>query len=291
MLRSVTVLALWTGCTSETTSSVQSSTSTAIDPTVAIPLHEWPKPRLEVLQQGIAPHETLHVPLNAVVPSARVVWDSTFSTTATRGAVTTTPSRVRQSRTLAIALTPGSPATFDFVVTAAQDRGTGGTPIDPAVATALEGRQGRWTADAHCQILSAGIDDSNAGPAAPHLPGLLRTAAEYCPILPEAPLGIGAVWRTTEARADGRTTETEWVLSYRDEQQVALTFQTRSPDPSHTMLAEGRVGLDRHHPTPVRFDAKGRTTRTRPDPERPGKTLDWTTVWEMHAERTIAPSP
>jgi hypothetical protein len=105
--------------------------------------------------------------------------------------------------------------------------------------------------------------------------------------LPEAPVGVGARWTTTERTTDGTDRVTEWVLTRVDDDRAAMTFQTSdSPD----ALAEGRVGLDRTHIIPLRFDASGRSVRKRPDPSAPQRTIRWTTTWEMHAERKAVPT-
>jgi|GEM_PF-4930390 len=273
-LRATACLVLWSGCEAAPTTPA------------ALPTDPWPAPELTLTSTGSEPFEVVRIPVGAA-PEASVAWSSTFTTTATRGSVTTHPMVIQQDRTLAITTAPGTgDATFDFTVVDAKDSAQGGAPVDPAVATAMVGRAGRWTATDRCVVQTAGVDTSNAGAAEPHLPGLLRSAVELCPVLPEEPLGIGARWTTRETRSGGRTVETAWVLAYRDDHQVALTFQTH--DPTDGSMAEGRVALDRHHPVPMRFDASGRSSRTRPDPERPSGTLVWTTQWEMHATRTVA---
>lgn len=286
-LRSLSALLLAASCASD----APEPDATSPDPppvvTPSLSLEPWPAPELTVVSTGGEPREVLVVPIDQPAPEATVAWQSTFRTTATRGSVTTDPVVIHQDRTFRVATTAGRPATFDFTVTAAEDRASSGPPVDPSVPAALRGRSGRWTADAHCRVTAGAIDRSEAGPAEPHLTGLLRTAVELCPVLPTEALGIGARWTTHETRPDGRVIDTEWVLVHRDDQQVAITFQTRSPDQAAQMLADGRVAIDRHHPVPVRFDATGRSTRARPDPDRPGSTLEWATEWEMHAVRTL----
>ena len=129
-------------------------------------------------------------------------WETAFETTAKRGVTTTDPSTIRQKRLLRIVPIAGTPtATLDFTVLEATERARGGPTPNAALEPELVGRQGRWQTTERCQITRAGIDLSNAKAARPHLPGLLRTAAESCPLLPDAAVGVGARWTTAETTA------------------------------------------------------------------------------------------
>lgn len=253
-----------------------------------IELEDWTSPTLELVDPGSEPRAALRVPVATPGPSVLVQWETAFETTAKRGVTTTAPSTIRQKRLLRIAPTAGTPAaTVDFTVLEATERARGGPPPDDTLEQELVGRQGRWQATERCQITRAGIDKSNAKAATPHLPGLLRTAAESCPLLPEEAVGVGARWTTKETTTSGESRTTEWVLTTLSDDQAAVTFQSREGSDT---LAEGRVGLDRRHLIPTRFDATGRTVRTRPDPSSPERSIQWTTTWEMHAERKADPA-
>jgi hypothetical protein len=262
--------------------------SSSEPPSPRFTLAPWTGPSVKLVSAGTPPLEPVRIPLDAASTPASVTWSTAFDTVAKRGLTTSSPSTVRQHRSFDIRSTPG-PATvaYDFTVTEARDEQSGGATDAVSVTEYLVGRTGGWVADARCQVQQAGIDTEQAGPVLPQLPGLLRTAVEYCPVLPEEPIGIGARWTLTETTTDGRPRVTEWMLVHRDAQQLALTFQALDATGSTDTLAEGRVGLDRHHPVPIRFDANGRSVRSRPDPTDPSTTIEWTTTWEMHAERTL----
>ena len=250
-------------------------------------LAAWPTPTLTLGDPGTPPLEPIRVPVGATPSTVQVRWSHQFDTTATRGTTTSAPVSVRQSRTFG--LTRPTPGTIAFEVVEAEDASEGGPPVDPAVALGLVGRQGAWKTDERCIVAGAGIDETDPGAAAPHLAGVLKAIVDLCPPLPEAPVGPGARWHTTEPGPAGATLTTEWRLVHRDARQVALTFETRSDAEAAPLLAEGRVALDRDHPVPLRVDARGRTTRVRP--EAPGSTtpVTWTTTFELHAERFDQP--
>ncbi len=278
----------WTACGSEPAATGPATDVVSNGPPASLVLEEWTIPTLEMVDPGAEPRVQLRVPIAEPSPAVLVRWQNSFETVAKRGLSTTAPSVVRQKRSLLVTPSAGpDAATVDFVVTEASETARGGPPTDDAVARELVGRGGRWVTTDRCAVARAGIDDTAATAALPHLPGLLRSAAESCPLLPEVPVGVGARWTTTEPTTDGATRVTAWVLTRVDDDRAAMTFQTRdSPD----NLAEGRVGLDRTHVIPLRFDAAGRTVRARPDPSAPERTIRWTTTWEMHADRKALPT-
>lgn len=251
----------------------------------------WPTTALTVASFGNAPRAELRVatptsPDGTVTEEVR--WETRFETSAARGAVTSDPVVVTQRRTFLISASGGSPIDYDFEVAAASDDARGGDALDPAVVAALRGRRGRWRASALCRVVDAGID-TDGGPADRHLPGLLRTAVDLCPLLPEEPLGLGAQWTATQVQADGSTVSTEWMLVQRYEGRSVLTFTASSDRGGGETLGEGRLEIDPSRSVPVRYDARGRTTRVVEEQESTGvrTPITWISTWSMNAEATL----
>ena len=97
---------------------------------------------------------------------------------------------------------------------------------------------------------------------------------------------MGARWTTTQARSDGSTETSKWLLTQRVGDRVVLTFSTSIEGSPAETLAEGRLELDGGRAVPVRYDARGRSTRVVEEQKPSGGTtpVTWTTTWTMHAE-------
>ncbi|HCH64697.1 MAG TPA: hypothetical protein DFR83_17965 [Deltaproteobacteria bacterium] len=273
----------WTACEPAPKSTETSAKPYTPEVPASLILEDWNRATLTLVDPGTEPRSVLRAPVATPGEPVMVQWETVFETTAKRGVTTTVPSKVRQKRLLRIVPSAGTPtATLDFIVVEASERVAGGPPPSKNLEQELVSRTGRWRSTERCEVMQAGIDSSGADAARPHLPGLLRSAAESCPILPGEAVGIGARWTTTETTTSGDERVTEWVLTTLNDTQASVTFQSsEGPD----TLAEGRVGLDRAHMIPNRFDATGRTVRKRRDPSSPNRSIRWTTTWEMHAER------
>jgi len=255
---------------------------------VDLKMSAWSPTTLSMSSAGEAPWAAVRIGApssSGGTVTEEVRWETRFETSAARGAVISEPMVVLQQRTFAISASGVDPIAYDFEVVSASDEARGGGPLDPAVATALQGRRGRWRANALCHVVDAGIA-TDGGPADRHLPGLLRTAVELCPLLPEEPVGLGAQWTSTQARSDGSTVSTEWVLVQRHEGRDVLTFTATSDSGGAQTLGEGRLEIDPSRSVPVRFDARGRTTRVLEEQEPTGgrTSVTWTTTWTMHAK-------
>lgn len=262
-------------------------------PAPSIELEPWPQSTLAVKSTGAEPQAPLQVSLTG--DDSQVTFESRFETTAKRGVTTTSSVVISHSRTLDISVgqttSDGSPlAELHFTVSKAREVGSKTAPIDPHAASDLVGRSGRWRTSPHCQVSAAGIDD-HPGLAERQLPSVLQGVVGLCPLLPQEAVGIGARWTVSEPRPDGSTLDTQWLLLQRDEDSVVLTFEamhdTEGPRGTVHTQAEGRVQLDLSHPVPVRYDARGATTRLTQEPLSEGTTVPvtWTTEWTQSASR------
>ena len=245
---------------------------------------EWPVVSLSLEGVGAAPLAPVRLS-GARGGAEQVSWETRFETRAKRGVVSSDPMVVSQRRTFDVRPSGASPTTFDFELSAASDEGSGGPPVDAEVARSLVGRRGSWRADERCAVVDAGIA-TDGGAADRHLPALLRTAVELCPLLPEEAVGVGARWTTQQTRADGSTETSKWLLTQRVGERVVLTFSTSIEGSPADTMAEGRLELDSGRAVPVRYDARGRSTRTVEERKASGSTTQvaWTTTWTMHAE-------
>ena len=78
------------------------------------------------------------------------------------------------------------------------------------------------------------------------------------------------------------------LLTRRVGDRVILTFNTSTKGGEAETMAEGRLELVGSRALPVRYDARGRSSRVveEPNPSGTSTSVTWTTEFTMHAEAT-----
>lgn len=245
----------------------------------AVALSPRDVPTVVLLDGGVAPRAPLRLvpPAPGVVRALRLA--SEFTVDLTQDGAPRPARTLRAARTGAVqrlASADAEPWHYAVVMTDLEGPGT---------SAPLDGRRAEWHVDSRGRVLAAGVHreglDEHQHDALVELADGFVTAL---PVLPEAPVGIGARWSLTETitHPEGiETRVTQWVLADRQEGYAVLTGESTadlvvadgaSSGPglrSRTLQAETWLELREGEVLPRTLAGRGRSTRVmavvRPD--------------------------